>query len=162
MKNNHNISSKRTSQYRNYRADMGKIDRILVDVQKQLRDTIEPVSIENLNSYERKRIHSFFDDKENFETKTYQRNGRQVLKVFPVGNLKKLAKEKADLVLDTGETYTFPFLPGYERYVVHNYLKDFDGIETKSAGEGEDRRLEIKPVRFGRSLRRIIKKIRLM
>lgn len=85
-----------------------------------------------------------------------------MLKVSPVGNLKKMAKEKADFVLSKGETYTFPFLPGYERYVIHNYLKDFDGIETKSIGEGEERRLEVRPIRFGRSLRRIIKKIRLM
>ncbi len=141
---------------------MSKIDRILIDAQKQLRDSLNPVSIDSLNSYERKRIHSFFDDKEDFETKTYRRNSTFVLKVFPVGNLKREAKAKADHVLETGEIYTFPRLSGYERYVIHNYLQDFQGIETESVGEEDDRRLQIKPVRFGRSLKKIMKKIRLM
>ncbi len=161
MENRQKHFSNNRDRNKNYQVNLGKIDRILVDIQKQLRDSIEPVSIENLNSFERKRIHSFFDNKPDFETKTYPRNGRQVLKVFPVGNLKKMAKEKADHVLETGETYTFPFLPSYERFVIHNYLKDFDGIETKSVGEGDERRLEIRTVKFGRSLKRIIKKIKL-
>ncbi|NOZ60149.1 MAG: hypothetical protein GXO74_00560 [Calditrichaeota bacterium] len=143
------------------RSNLSKIDRILIDIQKRLRDSIESVSIENLNGYERKRIHSFFDDRDDFETKSYRRNGQIVLKVFPVGNLKKFAREKAGEVLATGQTYIFPPLPGYERYIIHNCLQDFDGVETASEGEGESRRLEIRPVKFGRSLKRIMKKIRI-
>jgi len=142
--------------------DMGKIDRILIDVQRKLRDSIEAVSLENLNGFERKRIHSFFDDKEDFETKTYLRNGRSVLKVFPVGNLKRVAKEKAEQVKQTGQAYTFPYLPGYERFIIHNYLQDFEGVETLSVGEDKERRLEIRPIKFGRSLKKIIKKIKLI
>ncbi len=144
------------------RSDLDKIDRILIDIQKRLRDSIEPVSIENLNGYERKRIHSFFDDRDDYETKSYRQNGRIVLKVFPVGNLKKFSREKAEKVLATGEKYVFPPLPGFERYIIHNYLQNFEGVETKSEGEGELRRLEIRPVRFGRSLKRIIKKIKII
>jgi predicted RNA-binding protein Jag len=142
--------------------NMGKIDRILIDVQRNLRDSLEPFSLEHLNSFERKKIHSFFDAKADFETKTYRRNEEYILKVFPVGNLKREAKEKAEHVLKTGEVYTFPFLPGYERYVIHNYLQIFDGVETKSIGEDNERRLEIRPIRFGRTLKRIIKKIKIM
>jgi predicted RNA-binding protein Jag len=142
--------------------NMGKIDRILIDVQRKLRDSLEPFSLEHLNSFERKKIHSFFDAKADFETKTYRRNGEYVLKVFPVGNLKREAKEKAEHVLKTREVYTFPFLPGYERYVIHNYLQNFDGVETKSIGEDNERRLEIRPIKFGRTLKRIIKKIKIM
>lgn len=141
---------------------INKIDRILIDIQKQLRDSLEPVSVENLNAFERKRIHSFFDSKADYVTKTYRRGDQHVLKVFPVGNLKKLAKETAEKVLATGETIMLPYLDNFERFVVHDYLKDFGGIETKSIGEGHDRRLEIKQAKFGRSLKRIIKKIKLL
>lgn len=162
MRDNREKTQRENRRREDGRSQLGKIDRILINIQKELRDSQKPASIENLTSYERKRIHSFFDDKADFETKTYKRNGKAVLKVFPVGNIKKMAKEKAEFVLESGEVYTFPFLPGYERFVIHNYLQDFNGIETKSVGEDRDRRLEIRPIRFGRSLKKIIKKIRLM
>ena len=144
-----------------HRNNIDKIDRLLIDAQRKLRDSLEPVSLENLNSYERKMIHSFFDDRDDYVTKTYRRNDQFVLKIFPVGNLQRQAKEKAEHVLETGEVYTFPFLRGFERYVIHNYLQNFEGIETISIGEDNERRLEIRPVRFGRSLKKIIKKIKI-
>lgn len=141
---------------------MSKIDRILIDIQRKLRDSLEPYCVENLNSFERKRIHSFFDDKEDYETRTYREGDQYILKVIPIGNLKRLAKEQAEQVLQTGKTAVLPYLGNYERFVVHTYLKDFEGVETKSVGEGAERRLEIKQVKFGRSLRKIIKKIKLL
>ena len=141
--------------------DMGKIDSILIDIQRKLRDSLEPYIVENLNSFERKRIHSFFDNKDDFETRTYRQEERYVLKVIPIGNLKRLAKQNAEKVMETGETVVLPYVGNYERYVIHNYLKDFEGIETKSIGEDINRRLEIKPIRFGRSLKKIIKRIKL-
>lgn len=144
------------------RHNMSKIDRILIDIQRKLRDSFEPYCVEDLNSFERKRIHTFFDNKEDYETRTYRQDDRFVLKVIPVGNLKRMAKENAEKVLQTGEPVVLPYLGNYERFVIHNYLKDFDGIETKSVGEGLDRRLEIKQARFGRSLKRIIKKIKIL
>ncbi|UCE05424.1 MAG: hypothetical protein JSW07_17685 [bacterium] len=141
---------------------MSKIDRILIDIQRNLRESLEPYCVENLNGYERKRIHCFFDNKEDYETRTYRQEGRFVLKVIPVGNLKRLAKENAEKVMQTRETVVMPYLGNYERFIIHNYLKDFEGIETKSVGEGSDRRLEIKQAKFGRSLKRIIKKIKLL
>ena len=141
--------------------DMGKIDSILIDIQRKLRDSLEPYTVENLNSFERKRIHSFFDNKDDFETRTYRQEERYILKVIPIGNLKRLAKQNAEKVIETGETVVLPYVGNYERYVIHNYLKDFEGIETKSIGEDINRRLEIKPIRFGRSLKKIIKRIKL-
>ena len=141
--------------------DMAKIDSILIDIQRKLRDSLEPYTVENLNSFERKRIHSFFDNKDDFETRTYRQEERYVLKVIPIGNLKRLAKQNAEKVIETGETVVLPYVGNYERYVIHNYLKDFEGIETKSIGEDLNRRLEIKPIRFGRSLKKIIKRIKL-
>jgi len=141
--------------------DMAKIDSILIDIQRKLRDSLEPYTVENLNSFERKRIHSFFDNKDDFETRTYRQEERYILKVIPIGNLKRLAKQNAEKVIETGETVVLPYVGNYERYVIHNYLKDFEGIETKSIGEDINRRLEIKPIRFGRSLKKIIKRIKL-
>jgi predicted RNA-binding protein Jag len=161
MKHNQHDPSEKERNHHKPHVNMGKIDRILIDVQRKLRDSIEPINLENLNGFERKKIHSFFDDKADYETKTYRRDDTFVLKVYPVGNLKRLAKEKAEQVLDSGDVFTFPYLPSYERFVIHNYLQNFDGVETKSVGENNDRRLEIRPVKFGRSLKRIIKKIKL-
>ncbi len=36
-------------------------------------------------------------------------------------------------------------MPAYERRFIHMALKDFKGIKTESQGEGEDRRIVIKP-----------------
>jgi predicted RNA-binding protein Jag len=154
-------NNRRTRHQRQPEVNMSKIDSILIDIQRKLRDSLEPYCVENLNSFERKRIHGFFDNKDDFETRTYRQGEQYVLKVIPIGNLKRLAKEIAEKVLTTGEPAVFPYVGNYERFILHNYLKDFEGIETKSVGEGLERRLEIKPIRFGRSLKKIIKKIKL-
>ena len=152
---------KKTSYRSSPRTDMSKIDQILIDIQRKLRESYEPYCVEHLNGFERKRIHNFFDNKEEYETRTYRRGEQFVLKVIPIENLKRLAKENAEKVLQTGKAVVLPYLGNYERFVIHNYLKDFDGIETKSVGEGPDRRLEVKQVKFGRSLKRIMKKIKI-
>ncbi len=141
--------------------DFAKIDRILIDIQKNLQDSIEPVSLENLTAYERKRIHSFFDDKPEFKTKTYRDSDQFVLKIFPVGNLKKFADEKLKLVLETGQSVYLENLGNYERFVIHDHLKSTEGIETTSTGEDDNRILEIKQKAFGRALKKIIKKIKI-
>jgi predicted RNA-binding protein Jag len=138
-----------------------KIDDILIDVQRKLRDTHEPVSLDNLNAFERKRIHRFFDDKDDYVTKTYRSGDEFTLRVFPVSNIKKLAQAKAQEALESGNAVQLPPMGNYERYIVHDYLKDVEGIETASFGEGNERRVEIRPVKFGRGLRKIMKKIKL-
>lgn len=146
---------------RNYYQGIGKIDRILIDIQKKLKDSYSPVSLNNLTAYERKRIHSFFDNKPDFQTKTYREDEKYVLKVFPIGNLKKVALEKAQQVLETGESVFLRNLGNYERFIIHDFLQSFDGIETVSSGEGSERVLEIKRKQFGRTLKKIMKKIKL-
>jgi len=141
--------------------DIGKIDRILIDIQKQLRESYYPVSLEDLTAYERKRIHSFFDNKPEFQTKTYRNENNFVLKVFPIGNLKKMAEEKAQYALKSGESIVLANLGNYERFIIHDHLKMFEGIETSSSGEDNNRRLEIKQKKFGRTLKKIIKKIKI-
>ena len=139
-----------------------KIDNILIEVQRKLRDSLEPVSLTDLNAFERKRIHRFFDDKDDYRTKTYRSGEEFTLKVYPVGNIKKFAEEKAQEALATGNIETLPPMSNYERYIIHDCLKDINGIKTASVGEGDERRVEIHPVSFGRGLKRIIKKIKLL
>lgn len=147
-------------QHKDYQ-NISKIDRILIDIQKKLRDSYYPISLENLTAYERKRIHSFFDNKPEFQTKTYREEDKFILKVFPIGNLKKIAEEKTKQVLETGESVFLTSLGNYERFIIHDHLKSFEGIETASSGEGNNRKLEIRPKQFGRSLKKIIKKIKI-
>lgn len=58
--------------------------------------------------------------------------------------LTEMALNAAHQVLETGEEYTFPYLPSYERYIIHSVIsanEDFSEVETFSSGEGRSRRL---------------------
>ena len=145
---------------RGSRPHRGKIDDILINTQRKLRDSYEPVSIPNLNAFERKRIHQFFDNRNDFVTKTYRNGDQFVLKVFPVGNIKKLAEEKANEALDSGDVVHMPPMGNFERYIIHEHLKNKEGVETSSQGEDEARHVEIRPVKFGRGLKKILKKLK--
>ncbi|MBU2543353.1 KH domain-containing protein [Patescibacteria group bacterium] len=53
----------------------------------------------------------------------------------------------AQKVLETGEAYTFSFLPAHDRFLVHTILssrENFSGLISESAGEGRDRYLTIR------------------
>ena len=139
-----------------------KIHRILKDVQRKLQDSHKPEVLKHLNSFERKQIHRFFDDKPDFETKTYRTDGDFVLKVYPIGKIKELAQTKAQQAIETQNAVSLPSMGSFERYVVHDALKDFEQIETKSTGEGLERHVEIHPVKFGRGLKKIMRKIKLI
>ena len=56
--------------------------------------------------------------------------------------------------------YPFPTMSNYERFLIHDFLKDNDRIETISIGEGDSRYIEIHPKKFGRKLKNIIRKIK--
>jgi predicted RNA-binding protein Jag len=122
------------------------------------------VQLANLNSFERKQIHRHFDRrKPAFETKTYRGEGEEsVLWVFPVANLKKFVEAKAKEALETDSEVALPPMSNYERFIVHTVLKELDSIESFSVGEGAERHIEIQPKKFGRGLKKIIKKIKLM
>jgi UDP-N-acetylmuramate: L-alanyl-gamma-D-glutamyl-meso-diaminopimelate ligase len=144
--------------------DDGRIKAMIQEIEQKLADTIQPVQLENLNSFERKQIHQYIErNKPEFETKTYRGEGDEhVLWIFPVANLKKFAQEKANEALATDSEVAFPPMSSYERFIVHNALKEVEGIEALSVGEGADRHIEIQPKKFGRGLKKIMKKIKLM
>jgi len=61
--------------------------------------------------------------------------------------LKEMTVRIAERVLETRQSYVFPFLPANERLVVHSTLAEmpeFSELESISTGEGSGRRLEIR------------------
>lgn len=61
--------------------------------------------------------------------------------------LKEMTERIAQRVLETRQSYLFPFLPANERLIVHSALAEmpeFAELESVSTGEGSNRRLEIR------------------
>ncbi len=61
--------------------------------------------------------------------------------------LEELTREKARHVLETGNDYTFSYMPANERYIVHTTLSDegeFAALESVSDGAGKQRLLTIR------------------
>ncbi len=139
----------------------GKIERLLRKVRTELDDSIEPIILPGLNAFERKLVHRHFDHNSNVVTKTYRDGEDFELRIYPVGNLRKFAQEKAEEAFQSGQKVNLPPMNSYERFVVHDALKDMEAITANSYGEDEDRHVVLEPKAFGRGLKKIIKKIRL-
>jgi len=60
--------------------------------------------------------------------------------------LKQIADEAAQQVLETGEPFEIASLSSAERRQVHTYLKDYEGLKTESQGQEPDRRLVVQRV----------------
>jgi len=141
--------------------DMTRVNELLQEAEQKLADSITAFSMPDLSAAERKHVHEFFEHKLDFETKTYRDGEKHVLWIFPVGNLKKFAESKANESLNSGDTISLPPMSNYERFIIHEALKDMESIETVSEGEEADRHVVISPVKFGRRLKKIAKKIKL-
>ncbi len=135
---------------------------IISEVEEKLKDSIEPESLTGLNSFERKLVHRHFDHNQEFQTRTYRDGEEFTLVIYPVGNIEKFAAEKAQESQDSGAEITLPPMGSYARYIVHSSLKEMAGVETLSHGEGHERHIQIVSKKFGRSLKRIVKKIKLI
>ena len=141
--------------------DNSNIKRIISEVEEKLKDSLKPEPLSGLNSFERKMIHRHFDSSRDFKTRTYRNGEDYTLCVYPVGNLERFAKAKAQECLDSGGEVDLPPMPSFERFIVHSVLKEMPGIETVSHGEGEERHIQIGSKKFGRGLKQIVKKIKL-
>jgi spoIIIJ-associated protein len=64
-------------------------------------------------------------------------------------SLAAMAKRLGKQAISDGKIITFEPMSPRDRRVVHLALAKFDGVITKSDGEGEDRRVQIIPVRRG-------------
>lgn len=62
-------------------------------------------------------------------------------------NLAQMARKLGKQALELGKIITFEPMNPRDRRVVHMALAKFEGVITKSDGEGEDRRVQIIPVR---------------
>ncbi len=151
----------RRRNFSNSKGQSKKIQELLERIRRELQDSISPISFNSLNSFERKQIHRHFDHNSNFVTKTYRHGEEYELRVYPVGNLKRYAQEKADQAVEKGEKVVLPHMGNYERFIIHDTLKSIETVKSESYGEGEERHIEIEPEMFGRGLKKIIKKIRL-
>lgn len=137
------------------------VEQLLNDLEKKLQDSIKPEVLNGLNSFERRLVHRHFDHDKDIQTRTYRRDDNFILYVYPVGNLERFAREKAQEAFESGGDIDLPPMGSYERYIVHAALKDMDGIETVSTGEGSERHVQIVSKKFGRGLKKIVKKIKL-
>src|SRR5262249_54939998 len=61
------------------------------------------------------------------------------------GRLEAVAREAAERVRRTGEPEILESMTAKERWVVHNFLKDVDGVTSASEGEGASKRVKILP-----------------
>ncbi len=152
--------------YRDKGMDDQNIRKLISGIEEKLQESIKAESLEGLNSFERKMVHRHFDHNPDIETRTYRNEDKFTLSIYPVGNIKKFAKDKAQELFDTGtEVSDLPAMGSYERYIVHAALQDISGVETTSHGEGSERHVQIvsKSVskKFGRSLKKIVRKIKL-
>lgn len=59
--------------------------------------------------------------------------------------LKSLAKKNASYVLRTGRRYTFEPMNPYERRIIHTTVQEIDGVESRSIGYNQDRRVVLEP-----------------
>jgi spoIIIJ-associated protein len=62
-------------------------------------------------------------------------------------NLATMARKLGKQALELGKIITFEPMNPRDRRVVHMALSNFEGVVTKSDGEGDDRRVQIIPVR---------------
>ncbi len=130
-----------------------KVKNAIDAAMDHLLNSLTPYEIHDLNGFQRKQVHRFFERKQEYDVKTYRNEETFVMKVFPVGRLRRLAEQRAQEVLMNAETIALPPMGSYERFVIHSYLKDRGGVHTESSGEGADRHIEISPV-FGRTLKK--------
>lgn len=134
------------------------VKKVIDACQHALATDLKPFTIEGLNGFQRKQVYQYFEKTREYNVKTYKHEEETVIKVYPVGNLKRLAEQKAQEVLMTGEPGNLPPLGSYERFVIHDYLKERGGVRTASAGEGEERHVEIHPI-YGRTPKKAKKRL---
>ncbi|MBW7955110.1 KH domain-containing protein [Patescibacteria group bacterium] len=62
--------------------------------------------------------------------------------------LQEMARSAAEKVLENGQPYGFSYLSASERLIVHEFIAntpEFAGLESYSTGDGQRRRLYIRP-----------------
>ena len=132
--------------------------KAIARAEEALLDSLTPTVIRGLNHFQRKFVQRHFEQNQEFQTKMYKENSDVIVKVYPVGKLRRLTEQKTQEVLMKGKPEILPPMGAFERFVVHDYLKEREGVRTESFGEGPDRHVEIHPL-FGRSPKKAKRKL---
>ena len=130
-----------------------EVKKAIDQAMSALQEDLKPSVITGFNAFQRKQVFRYFEKMPEFGVKSYRQDEDFIMKVFPVGGLKRLAEQRAQEVLMQGEPEKLPPMGSYERFVIHAYLKDRGGVRTESEGEGPDRHVVIYPI-FGRHLKK--------
>ncbi len=132
--------------------------RSIRQAEEAFKEDSTPFKITGLNGFQRKQLYSYFEKKQEYRAKSYREKEEVIVKVFPIGHLKRLAEKAAQEVLMQGDIIDLPTMGSFERFVIHDYLKEREGVKTESYGEGKDRHIQISP-QFGRGLKKTKKRL---
>jgi predicted RNA-binding protein Jag len=118
---------------------------------EHFRESLDPFPVEGLNPFQRKGIHRHFEKTQEYKVRTVRDEKDEILLiVVPVGHLQRISETMLQEVLMTGEARFLPPMGSYERFIVHEYLKNRGGVRTESCGDGDGRHVQIFPL-FGRT-----------
>lgn len=135
------------------------INKLVDTIKKDLTDSIHPYVIKNIDFNNIYKIKKELSTNQEYKIKSYKQGKEATVKIFPVGNLKRFAEQKAQEVLIKKEKIDLPHMGAFERFIIHDYLKSRNGIKTKSFGkEGKDRHIQIYPL-FGRKPKKAKKRL---
>lgn len=133
-----------------------KMQQEITRIETHFVDHLDPFDIHGLNAFQRKQLHLYFEKHHEYLVRSIRDSVDKtivVLRVYPLGELQRMAEAKVQEVLVTGEPQQLPPMDAFARFLVHNYLKNREGIRTESFGEGKERHVRIFPV-FGRELKK--------
>jgi predicted RNA-binding protein Jag len=128
-----------------------RVREVIADAVQHFQGAAQPFSVMGLSPFQRKQIHQHFERTQEYKVRTLRDEDNEVfLKVYPVGELSRMAETKVQEVLMSGESISLPPMDSFERFIIHEYMKNRGGVRTESDGEGEERHVVIFPV-FGRT-----------
>ncbi|OVE79586.1 hypothetical protein BVY01_02130 [bacterium I07] len=157
FKNREQVLEKHQRDHRPRRDTAVSLDDTVKEAIEQAQDfmteNMKPAQIKDLNSFQRKQLRSYYERLGEFEVRSYKDDEEVIIRVYPVGMLKRLAEQKMQEVLMNGKLEPLPPMSSFERFIIHDYLKERDGIRTESSGEGTERHIIIHPL-FGRQPRK--------
>jgi hypothetical protein len=136
------------------------VKEFIAKVEASAFERYEPVILTGLNPFQRKQAQHILEKAKEYQIKGYREDEQMILKVYPVGRIRRLAEQMAQEVMLKGEAVDLPPMGSFQRFVIHDYFKDRQGVRTESFGEGEDRRIRISP-QYGRVPKKIKKRLRL-
>jgi predicted RNA-binding protein Jag len=121
------------------------------DAMEQMhRNALAPAVLDGLDPFQRKQVHRHFERTQEYTVRPVHGEGGSVtLRVYPVGGLRRMAESVVQEVLMNGEPRHLPQMGSFERFLVHEYMKERGGVRTESVGEGSERHVVVHPL-FGR------------